>query len=395
MRILVHDFGGYAFVLQLSKALAKRGHTVRHVYCASLTTTPPGVTDEVAAKLDIHGIRLGSSINKYAFVQRWWQEEQYGRMVAQDCVAFNPDVVLSGNTPLSSQRHLVRACRRRGIRFVFWVQDFLGLATRTILARMSRPLGVLVGGYFTRLEGRLLRKSDAVITISQDFSDTLRRMRVDENHVTVIENWGCLEDLPVRPRKNRWATRHGLTQGTCFLYSGTLSMKHNPDMLLQLAIRMRSYPHVRVIVVSQGSGADWLSSKKAQYNLDRLIILPYQTKKELADMYATADILVAVLDEAAGMFSVPSKVAAYMCSERPLLLAIPQDNLAARVVSDSGAGVVVSPADQAGFLDAAEHLLVNPEARRQMGVAARAYAEKAFAIEPVADRFASVLLPYS
>ena len=392
MRVFVHDFGGYSFPLQLSRALASRGHTVRHVYCASLTTTPPGVVDEDNSDLEVHGITLRRPVQKYAYVRRWWQEVQYGRLVSTDCATFKPDVVLSGNTPLSAQRRLIRACRKRRIRFVFWVQDFLGIAARSILSRKNRLVGQVVGNYFTQLEGHLLRKSDAVVAIAEAFEPTLRKMHVDTNRITVIQNWACIEELPVRPKNNPWAAKHHLDRGSCFLYSGTLSMKHNPDMLLQLAIQMRTRPEVSIVVVSQGAGAEWLQDQKARMGLDRLIILPYQDKKYMADVYATADILVALLDEVAGSFSVPSKVSAYLCAKRPLLLAVPPDNLAARLVSDHGAGIVVAPTDMKGFLGAAETLFSNPELTKQMGAYARAYAEKAYAIDPIADRFMPILV---
>lgn len=38
LRILVHDFAGHPFQIDLSRALARRGHVVRHVYCESYTS---------------------------------------------------------------------------------------------------------------------------------------------------------------------------------------------------------------------------------------------------------------------------------------------------------------------------------------------------------------------
>ena len=35
LRVLVHDFAGHPFQIDLSRALARRGHTVQHVYCGS------------------------------------------------------------------------------------------------------------------------------------------------------------------------------------------------------------------------------------------------------------------------------------------------------------------------------------------------------------------------
>ncbi|RMF52223.1 MAG: glycosyltransferase WbuB, partial [Bacteroidetes bacterium] len=43
MRILVHDYAGHPFQVQLSRALARRGHDVLHAYCGSLPNTAHGI----------------------------------------------------------------------------------------------------------------------------------------------------------------------------------------------------------------------------------------------------------------------------------------------------------------------------------------------------------------
>src|SRR5947209_10066729 len=36
LRVLLHDYGGYAFIAELARELARRGHDVHHVHYASL-----------------------------------------------------------------------------------------------------------------------------------------------------------------------------------------------------------------------------------------------------------------------------------------------------------------------------------------------------------------------
>ena len=80
-----------------------------------------------------------------------------------------------------------------------------------------------------------------------------------------------------------------------------------------------------------------------------------------------------------------------MCAGRPLLVSVPGVNLAGRIVARQEAGIVVEPGDPDAFLAAAERLLSSPEARSRMGANGRHYAESAFAIEPIADRFERIL----
>ncbi len=390
MRILVHDYGGYAFAVQLSRALAQRGHRVCYAYCASLQTTPRGVLRHHADDtpgLEIKGLELAEPFEKYAFVKRWKQEREHGRLIAREVERFGPDVVLSANAPLDAQQRLLRTCRERGIPFVFWLQDLIGIATHRILRKKIPVLGEVVGRYYRGLERTLLRQSDAVVAITEDFRPILRTYAVDEARMHVIENWAPLDDVPVRPKANAWAEAHHLADKTCLLYSGTMGMKHNPDFVLQLALHFRHRDNLRVVVVSQGLGADWLTEKKATHGLNNLIVLGFQPFEALPEVLATAEVLMAVLEPEAGAFSVPSKVLTYLCAARPVLLAVPPENLAARIVARIEAGRIVPPTDPAAFVDAAAALLADPEQRRAMGRNARAYAEKTFDISAITDAF--------
>lgn len=394
MRLFIHDFGGYPFPIELSRALARRGHTVLHGYCASLQTTPSGPLTPRAddpASLTIEGLHLARPLEKYRFVTRWRQENEYGRLLQKTIHRFQPDVVLSGNNPLDAQRALYKACRSAGSRTVYWVQDLLGVAADRILRRKLPGVGHLVGRYYLGLERRLLRQSDAAVLITEDFRPLMHQYGLADDRLHVIENWGPLHEIPVRPRRNAWAERHGLTDKHCLLYSGTLALKHNPDLLLQLALHFRGRPDVRVVVVSQGLGADWLHEQQTRHGLDNLLLLGFQPFEAMPAVLASADVLVAILEPDAGVFSVPSKVLAYLCAARPVLLAVPPENLAARIVTRHDAGLTVPPTDTTAFVQAAEALLQDADRRETMGGNARAYAERTFAIDTIADTFEHVL----
>jgi proteasome accessory factor A len=65
--------------------------------------------------------------------------------------------------------------------------------------------------------------------------------------------------------------------------------------------------------------------------------------------------------------------------------------LVSRIVVECGAGLVVEPADLAGFCGAALQLAESPALREQCGRAARRYAESRFDIERITDRFERIL----
>ena len=386
MRILIHDFGAYAFPVTLSHSLQNRGHEVAHAFCDSLVTTPRNVHERIS-KLTLLPIQTAQTFNKYNLVRRWGQEREYGHLAAKVILKFNPDIVISANAPLSAQDRILRTCKQHDIPFVFWLQDLIGLAASKVLRSKLPLIASVIGRYFKSTEGRLLRESDAIVAITEDFRPALREFGVAPDRCYVIENWGVLENSTDEPKT--WARQHSLGDRPIMLYTGTLSMKHNPAILVRLAQKFEERAYV--VVVSQGAGAAWLTQAINTHNLANLVVLPYQDPVQLPAMYASAEVLLVLLTEDAGQFSVPSKILTYLCAKRPVLAAIPAENLAARILEASGAGFVTAPNDHTDFIQKAEILLSAPELCKTMGEKAEAWAAANFEIGRITDRFEHVI----
>ncbi|MEM9079600.1 MAG: glycosyltransferase WbuB, partial [Verrucomicrobiota bacterium] len=125
--------------------------------------------------------------------------------------------------------------------------------------------------------------------------------------------------------------------------------------------------------------------------LENLILLGYQPFEKLPEVLATGDVLTGVLEEDAGVFSVPSKVLTYLCARKPILLAVPEVNLAARIIREEEAGLTAGPSDEGGYLAAAEKLYSDEGEAAKMATRAREYAEQNFDVTRIGDRFEVVL----
>lgn len=393
MRILVHDYVGHPFQVQLSRELAARGHEIRHVFCSSMQTPRGALTRQPddPASFDVRGIDLSQTIPKTSFFRRFLLEAKYGRKLIAECERFEPEVVLSANTPSIPEMRLAFWAARNSVRLVSWIQDIYGLAAYRILKRKLPVVGAAVGRYFIWLDKRCARLSSAIVVISEDFRSVFIEWGVDSRLIQVIHNWAPLEDLPVRPRENMWSRQQGLGSGLRFIYAGTLAMKHNPALLLELARTLDSTSAGELVVVSEGHGVDWLARQAAEEKIHSLRCLGFQPFEVLPDVLGSADVLVAILEPDAGVFSVPSKVLSYLCAGRPLLLAVPRENLAAKIVEGAQAGMVVEPTDILGFCAAAKRLIDSPERRDKSANAGRQYAEAHFNIRTIGERFEEIL----
>ncbi|MFP4027261.1 MAG: glycosyltransferase family 4 protein [Candidatus Brocadiia bacterium] len=393
MRTILYDHAGHPFQVQLSRELARRGHTVFHGYTAGVTT-PRGKLlpqDDDPETFSVEGISIGDSFSRYSLLKRFFNERALGKGIVERVEAFRPDVVVSANTPLETQRILQKSCRKQDVGFVFWVQDLLSVGIESALRQKIPFVGGLIGKYFQHLEYSLLRRSDRVVVITEDFCPIMDEAGVETDRVHVVQNWAPLEDMPVRPKQNEWSRERGLDDKFCFVYSGTLGMKHNPDHLVRLASEFEGADDVRVDVVSEGLGADYLRDKKEEFDLKNLILSRFQPFEDLPDVLGTADVVMGVLEPEAGVFSVPSKVLTYLCTGRPILLAMPPENLTSRIVSENEAGLVVPPDDSEGFVDAARRLYDDGELRKEMGENARDYAETHFDIRKIGARFERIV----
>ncbi len=398
MRILVHDYSGHPFQMQLSRALASR-HEVLHVHCSSYQTGKGAVSRRSGdpAGLSIDAINLGRTFDRYSWGRRLRQEVSYGVAFSRRAAAFRPDVILSSNDPLFAKSVAAGWCRATSTPWVFWLQDVYSLAMSTHAKRRLGAVGRPLGAGFRAMERRLLRQAAAVVAITDDFRRPLRRWGIDAGKCHVIENWAPLPELDALPKDNAWSRAHGLHDRRVLLYSGTLGLKHHPGLLLALAQRFRDDPDLRVVVVSQGRGIDWLrqeltASRLDNRPLDNLVLLPYQPYERLPEVLASADVLLVLLQDDAGVFSVPSKVLSNLCARRPILAAMPAANLGARTIERAGAGIVVAANDEGGWLAAADKLLSDPDLGRSHGDGARHYAEVTFDIDTIAERFETILV---
>lgn len=231
-----------------------------------------------------------------------------------------------------------------------------------------------------------------MVCISDDFIPILKNWHVDRSRIEVIENWAPLDDITVVPKSNRWARARNYTDKFVFMYTGTMGMKHNPELIAALARQFDNEAGVRVVVASRGLGADWLHAENSRLPFNNLDLMGFHPFEDLSDALGSADVLVAVLEKDADVYSVPSKVLAYLSAGRPVLLAVPTNNLAARIVAKTEAGLVVEPDDIKGFTDAARQLFDSQTLRSSMGNNARTYALSHFNISGIGDAFEAVLL---
>ncbi|MCW2839676.1 MAG: glycosyl transferase family 1 [Aeromicrobium sp.] len=230
--------------------------------------------------------------------------------------AVRPDVALMSIVQIPTLVVFALAMTLTRIPWVLWHQDVYAVAVRSFAGgKLSKGFRA-VAAAFEVAERWCWRRSAAIVTIADSFVPVHEAWGTARK-VTVISNWAPLDEIVRCERKNDWAVEHELDDTTILLYSGTLGLKHDPALLVALAHEVRAAGRdVTLVVVNEGPAVELLRSEARRLDVP-LPLLPFGPYERLSEVLATGDLLVVLLDQQAGAFSVPSKTLSYLCAGTP------------------------------------------------------------------------------
>ena len=250
------------------------------------------------------------------------------------------DAVITTSPPLSL--NLIGAAVKR-LTGVTWVADQRDSVLQNADRRFERKAVQAKEKALERVVRLVARRADAVVTVSEAIAEEIRAFD-PAGPVRVIPN-GCDFDdfagLEYRPGE-RFRITH----------TGSFFGKRNPRAFLS-ALASTGLDDVVARFVGDFRSVDreWVK----QLGLDdRLELLDYLPHRRALELQRDSEANLLLLPDAAGRGKVvPSgKIFEYLAAERPILAAVPTDGAAAKLVRETGAGVVVAPHDEKGIRDA-------------------------------------------
>ncbi len=382
--VVLIDFGGHPFTADLAISLQRSGASVDYLFSSSNEANPHGdFSDAANDGVRVHDIDLGQPVDQSQLRRRFRGEQSFGWAVAKKIrqLPASATIVLC-QVPVPAAVVIQGAAKAKGQKVVLWLQEIQSdLAsipgTRTLPSKV-----------FTRLERRIVSSSDRVIAISEGFAEYAGSNRKSGRaDVTVLPNWAPLRYLPNRHRINEWSTDQGLhPDRQRVLYSGRLGVEHRPDEIAALSLMLTANGDVDMVIVAGGPGVESLQRRPELASHPNIRFIELQPLGSLADVLASADILLGSLDERASEALVPSKILSYLCAARPVIALMNPHNPSAQLVEELGAGIAVADIHQAAAV--IRELLADPERRRSMGNLGRAYAATTFDPTAVCESFA-------
>lgn len=298
-----------------------------------------------------------------------------------------PQVVFSILQPLSVgvTMPLIKWCKR--FRLVFNVQDLhpdapieLGLIRSPLLIRILRGV-----------ERFAYSHADHLAVICDGFRRHCISAGAAPEKVTTIGNWVDLE--VIRPGVSGMEFRAALglePDDFVLLYAGTIGHVSGAHLIIEVAERLRDHPRIKLAIVGEGQLVTPLKESARAAALANVVFAPFQPRERLNEVQAMADLSLVTLLPGKGRLSVPSKVLGYMAAARAVVCSADADSETARLVRDSGCGVVTPPGDAKAMADAIVALWSDIERRKTMAANGRAYLEANLSRPAITERYRSL-----
>jgi glycosyltransferase involved in cell wall biosynthesis len=241
------------------------------------------------------------------------------------------DVVLTTSPPGSV--HLVGAAVKRATG-IPWVADLRD----PLVAHPHRDVDRLVVRVKDRAQSIVARvvsrRADAIVPVSDAIAEEMRRLH-PRGQIVPIAN-GCdfddftgLEHTPRRPFR--------------FTHTGSFFGKRDPRPFLTALAQVDDVV-ARFVGDFRSLDREWAESFGLS---DRIELIPYLSHRRALELQRDSEALLLLIPDAGGRGEgiLSGKVFEYLAAERPILALVPTGGAAARLLTDTGAGIVVDPDD--------------------------------------------------
>ena len=369
MKILVNDYSGHPFLFELSQHLSKK-YKIIHSYAQYFETPKANFNEKSQCKnLKIVPIKIKQKFKKDNFFSRRSNDVFYGKKIINLIEDQKPKIIICAQVPLDPLYEIIKYCKSNKIKTVFWMQDIYSVAISKILNKKIPLIGRLIGKYYFYLEKKCEHLSDKIIVISPDFKKFLDKESLSKTKI--IENWSPF----IKPKVSKiqyYKRKLNPLNKFCFIYSGTLGYKHNPELFIKIA---EKFPNSIIIVSSKGKFA--LKLKKiSQRKLLNIKVIDWIDYKHLSSFLSIADVFIVTLDSDASAFSVPSKIYAYLTLGKPILASMPFENLGSKKIKKIKVGYVSKPENIKAFLSYSEKIVKSKNLRLQLSKNSKNYLKK-------------------
>lgn len=348
------DSPPYAAILRsIGNGLADAGHDV------SVFASVPSYREKVKSprreklgKLDVFRCRVFSE-NKANLPVRILNVFIYCIALFFAVLRQRPDIVTASTfPPVLAPWAASLAARITGAKFIYHIMDVHPEVSRYSGGRMGKGF---LARLMTWLDNQTLRRSSAIVVLSEDMADTLRHRGIGDLPIHVINNF-LLEDFDSQPQSEPLSKEKD--RPVQIIFAGNFGRFQDLPLLTDgIARCLDNHPDLELLLL--GNGADEARLKAKWGSHPQIRFLPFTPFAEAKKIIAAAEIGLVSLTPDIYRVSYPSKMLTYLGLGLPVLALVEPESHLAKAIETGKLGAVPAERKAEAVAAALETLLEN------------------------------------
>lgn len=203
------------------------------------------------------------------------------------------------------------------IKFVYWTMDL-------------QPELSIVAGYMKEnsLSAKILQKmgdyifnkSSKIITLDSYMTQHIKNRLKHKTDISEVAVWPVMSEIYKGDRlENPFRIENNFGDKIVVMYSGNHSVMHPVDTLIHAAIELKDDKRFLFVHIGSGIRLKDVKYNKEKYNLENVVILPYQPRELIHLSLGSSDIQVVTLGNDCVGYTHPNKIYGAMFIGKPIL----------------------------------------------------------------------------
>ncbi|BAT54638.1 putative glycosyl transferase [Nostoc sp. NIES-3756] len=398
MHILIYSYNYYPepigiapLMTELAEGLAQRGHQVRVI--TGMPNYPQReIYEEYKGKWYVTEQKNGVTIQR-SYLRIKSKPNLIDRLLLELSFiftslpqAFNgkkPDLILLTIPPLLVSLPATLLSWIYQCPVVLNVQDILPEAA----VRVGLMTNKLMIRFCEIIEKFAYKHATKISVIAEGFRDNLIGKGVSAKKITCIPNWVNVNFIRPLAKKNAWRTAHQLDNKFVVMYSGNIALTQGLETVIAAAAYLRHIPDISFVIIGESTALSRLQKYCLSCGADNVLLLPLQPREQLPQTLAAADVSLVVQKSNVIAFNMPSKIPLALASGRPIVGSVPAIGTAAKVIRESGGGIIVEPESPEALAAAVLEIYKNPTLATKLGYQGRKFAEEYFSFEQAIEQY--------
>jgi colanic acid biosynthesis glycosyl transferase WcaI len=275
---------------------------------------------------------------------------------------------------------------RYRVPYALLFQDLLGRAAE----QSGVPGADRVAPLVQKVEVSLARGAERIGVVADGFRDYFVRAGVPASRIQRVRNPARL-GIPTQRREDVRVRLGWRADEFVVVHTGSMGYKQGLESVIDAADLARDDRALRFVFQGDGNQKEVLESKARERSLPNVDFLPLAPADELPNVLCAADALLLNQRRSVRNMSMPAKLASYFLAGVPTVAAVAADDEVAREIESARAGVIVEPGNPRGLLQRVAELRADRKRAHELGLSARAFAERELSEEATIEGFDSML----